>query len=323
MRFDFVKSLFGFKTKRRVEDIIARLESHNLRFKTLMDYVTDSVERISRAYNNKKRILNFSKGKFKQFVRKKSSDKSLLGLIAIQLSALHDLENFFQEIYNDLSSVVKINPFETSKVIVDFHKRLGNQLSLIMEYKVQLQKQEHELKRSEDLENGTDKALWDEGAQVNGLNEFIKGFDNPKRTLESDVHYAKKAKEIFDQFSKPIKDRIKSTNDTISYLNKQFYDNRKAGLQSWNDMNTHWQENYVKNILYLQRDILELNSLFAQVYKADRDNLNPLEKWYEEEFGQLTKRWRDLTKNVSDLTLKFWNESGRHDREGGYHPKYD
>ena len=139
MVFSFIKSLFARKAKRRIEEVIQRLERYRLYSEGFKGWVEKALSQISAAYNNKRRVLNI-KGKFRYLAANNQVRSVAANLIQIQLRNLSSINQMLQRFLEEINSIY--NTLDVpNKPLRKMIEHITQARECISEYKKQLEKQ--------------------------------------------------------------------------------------------------------------------------------------------------------------------------------------
>lgn len=303
--FSFIKSLFARKAKRRVREVIQRLEEHRLHSGKFKGWVEEALSRISAAYNNKRRALNI-KGRFRYLAANNQVRDAAANLIQIQLTNLGHINKMLQEFLEEVNSI-----YDTLQVP---NKLLGKMIEHIVqtqgcisEYKKQLENQLAAL-NGKDLGKGDNK-LWDESEKIKKLKEIFGILEISGNELQSAARIIRTAKQVFDTYAPLIQEKIKRiektaaphylfTNGLAPLKREEIRGRLTQSSKLGDDPVSRWKREFGEWLKFFTKEVEELNSLFR--YQLNHEltskhiHYSDFERYYGEEIKPLEETIKQL-----------------------------
>ena len=303
MTFNYIKSLFGFKTKKRVLDIVIRLERHLIN-KQNVNKLIGILNVVSQSYKNKRKILKISKSKNIGYcVNNKSVVNSVTQIISLQLRHLEVIKSLLLEnnsklkkdffpIEKDLAKLtITVEIYNRAMEIILIIEKL---LSALEEYQIKLHQQETQLISNKNLGDNLD--LWNEDSNIQIIEELLEKIESPEKELRKKVEEIKQAKLIFDIYYGSISGKINKLFErvrTYQFWTKdgeplQEEDIDRIAATTYRNRYGSFQDEYKIFVQQIEKEYREIRSEYYKM-KEERQ-FYAVEIYYTEDIKNLGGR---------------------------------
>lgn len=271
---EWLKSIFGFKTKGRINKIIGKLKSH--RIKESINYIYELVYNINQIYLNKRRILKIINSK-KAFVSSRKVKPKLLELIKLQLDYLNTLEKKVSSLMETLTELIEGIKDENLKISLE---KINKFLLSILDYKKLIEAQELQLNSLVEVFNLDDYPEFNEKDKLELMKNEHSILKEDFGVFELTIEDVIKFNSIYDEYSKKLNVLVEKIEGRYGYLNKQIFNLNIIYFKG----NKKYQDEYTKAADELERLILEFSNVLNELIEKNRQLPYNFKKIYEEEF---------------------------------------
>lgn len=316
MVFEFIKSIFARKAKRRVEEILNRLERQRQLSVEFKGWVERYLSQISVAYTNKRRVM-YIKGRFNYLAANNQVRSVATNLIHTQLGMLNEINRMLSKFLGEIESIYHTLNV-SNKVVAKMIEKVMEALGCIEEYKNQL---ENQLAALADKALGKEnKRLWDESEKIKKLKGILQILEISGNELEGEARAIRRVKLVFDnnapliqqkidQITKTLAPHLYFTNGLIPLRKEEIRGKLNNYFRSEKDPVSKWKREFFQWLENLKKEVKEFDLLFYNIREELRGHGIPysdFEKYYGDEIKPLedkTNKLRELVRGSEKLEI--------------------